>query len=423
MPRFREYQAYTRWLHALLLAGSALTIYLLHGWYHQDLGPWLGLSGRAIDVLGVVFILLVFIATQRLVSLLFFRDLMFSQPTSDPACRCLHVRQHVLPEIRAIPTFSQILCRQLGSVVEQTEKAAFDITSRLTTIDDVVTELRTFVAETTRETDRLTAASEMRIAQNQQLIGSLKEFIRQRVDETATDVARLEQAVKEATGLKSVADLIKEIAGQTNLLALNAAIEAARAGEAGRGFAVVADAVRKLSGDTEAAVKKINLGIASVIAVMEKQFEHKLTRSHDEEERAGLEAFAHQLGALGESYETLSANEHQVLKRINDSSQRLAAMFMDAVASVQFQDVTRQQIEHVIAGLEQIEAQSQLLVQHLEAAGAAPPMQPLRQQIDAFYERYVMAQQRAAHLSVSPRPGEPSAGANTGKANQKVELF
>ncbi|SHO51128.1 heme NO-binding domain-containing protein [Anaerocolumna xylanovorans] len=83
---------------------------------------------------------------------------------------------------------------------------------------------------------------------------------------------------KESTDLKNNADditqivlIVAAIAKQINLLALNASIEAARAGEAGKGFTVVAEEVRKLSEETNQAVKQINeslMNFASSIGVV-----------------------------------------------------------------------------------------------------------------------------------------------------------
>ena len=51
----------------------------------------------------------------------------------------------VIPELRLVPRYNAVLAQHLGSVVEQTEQAAYDITERLVAIDDEASRLLALV--------------------------------------------------------------------------------------------------------------------------------------------------------------------------------------------------------------------------------------------------------------------------------------
>ena len=90
---------------------------------------------------------------------------------------------------------------QLNTIVNATEMAAFDITSRLQSIDETITRMSQFVDSSTHETNDLVAAAGQRIEQNRQLIERLDSYIAQRVNESEADQQRIATVVGEARSL------------------------------------------------------------------------------------------------------------------------------------------------------------------------------------------------------------------------------
>lgn len=376
--------------------------------------------------LGTMIIILCAFMLQPILSVMLFRDTSLgvakvgATEIDECEARLTATMNHVADELDSYPAFNSVVRTQLSGVASETEAAAVTIMERLQLVDGLITELEQFVNKTSSESSQILASSESRLTGNRRLIDSMQNHIQARIEATQLEQARIAHVVSEARSLESLIDLIKNIAAQTNLLSLNAAIEAARAGEYGRGFAVVADEVRKLSDQTTDAVSHIREGIFKVASSIETEFQGRIDSQSLPSETESLKSFANQLNEMGERYAELVASDAQVLAQIDKTSKSLASMFMEVMASIQFQDVTRQQVEHVMHALTRLEDHLATLRQCLRQPEADIPITPLASHLNDMFDGYVMERQRSRH---SQALGSKSAAGSDNGDGPKVELF
>ncbi len=403
--------------------GSGLGVFLLHVPFHNWLHSAVGEADIAADSVGAVAIVIISFLINNMVSKVMFKDASLGMEVAKNELKLkLSGQENIInsaaSDLGDLPALTKLLNEHLHSITVETERSAYSIMQRLQAVDGVISELMTTVTNSTKESEFMYDAGTKNINSNVSLIENLNKYIQDRYDETKSDRESINVVAQQAKSLSSLVDLIKEISSQTNLLALNAAIEAARAGEVGRGFAVVADEVRKLSGETDIAVSKIQQGISNVTKTIEEQFKDKLANTTLDDQKTMLENFTKHLDNMGANYKRLMQRDEELLTELNSTSHTLASMFMEVLASIQFQDVTRQQIEQVQNALNRLDAHVAQLVEMMRNKDFtnAPS---IKEHIVKMYEGYVMETQRDAHNSALGGMKTSSAAG----APQKIELF
>jgi len=146
----------------------------------------------------------------------------------------------------AILEESSASMEEMASTIENVSREISGQSESINEIDSIMGDLNSLINNLTERAGAIMKESDRAIG-----------LADNAVNNSAAALEGISKMKESSEQIKSIIELISEIADQTNLLALNAAIESARAGEAGRGFAVVSDEISKLAEKSTQAAKEI----------------------------------------------------------------------------------------------------------------------------------------------------------------------
>lgn len=288
----------------------------------------------------------------------------------------------------------------INDVIKHTEEAAFQIMDYARGISEATDNLISEVEAIKKEGEKFSEETHQNIEENEQVLRRLENYIGTSRIEMQEDMEIVKILQENAKELSSLVEIIKNVADQTNLLALNASIEAARAGESGKGFAVVADEVRKLSERSNKAADTIEKAVKAMASNIQLKLSWKTDEQIIKQKEEFLIKIEQKLSAIGDSYRLLDHMNKEIIKKVSVASEAVNYKVLELLSNIQFQDITRQQMEKIIEILNKVEG----LYGDISATTMEELIEKIRKiaefNVEDLRKIYVMEKQRETHDAV-----------------------
>ncbi len=347
-------------------------------------------------VLGVALALVIYMKLSLLVQR---RNL--TADNGELACNRLNCRgiSAFSDKLGSLPQVLQLLIAQADGISQVTEIAAQDIIENISTIDSTVIDLSKNIKNLLSASDDIRETGADTVSNIANSLQSMSDFIDSRSADAVRHKEQIDMVINEASSLSKLTGLVKTIASQTNLLAINAAVEAARAGTHGRGFAVVSDEVRKLSTHSEKAAVKIEEGINNLMTSIEVNMASLVDEKSSKENADSLAAFAGEVASISDLYGKVYDLNGQIITSMENDSEAISFAVMNALSSVQFQDITSQRLEQIQDGLTTIGTYIESTIENAVNPEILETINNL--DISEFESAYRMDSQREIHGAVT----------------------
>jgi len=238
----------------------------------------------------------------------------------------------------------EAIALQLRRVVSDTEASALTMITQLRSLSEGATGLLGYLGNSDRSANALESKIEGSVASIVE-IGAFVQGLPRTIRE---DVEAIHAAaVTELNGLAGFTAIIKDISDQTKLLAVNTAILAATSRGDTVGLGVVAREMRELSDRSAEAATMIEEGLQHAQRIMRDGLSMRSMEQRVQEGAATVES----LRKLQTSYEEVQVYYRLMFKVVMEHNTALAHEIADMLGQFQGQDVMRQRLERVAAGL------------------------------------------------------------------------
>jgi methyl-accepting chemotaxis protein len=285
---------------------------------------------------------------------------------------------------------------QLQNVINETNKAADNISKRLGMVADI-SEAQAEDAATILEGEE---SGRDRIKMVGVALDALTTILSTIKSVSKDMVSGIQEAVRNVNQMSAQVKNIDDISGNVNLLALNAIIKAAKAGGAGRGLGVLAEEISKVSHESKERIAAGSFLMSAIIdtaASLKTYLEDKLTSCLESSERIAKEA-RHIMESLSEDDEEIMNSMHD----ISHGTKKLQADIAVVIKSINFNNVIKSHLDGIIARLEELHgAVVSKIPDDMDDMEFTPDLSEM-------LKRYTMQSERAVHQSVTGKGGTHS---------------
>ena len=339
--------------------------------------------------------------------------------------------EYCIDFISGLPKVCEVLVGQLNGVITQTEQAVMEMIERMQAIYSETERQAHRIKDAIEKSREVMRSASEEIKNNEDLASVIEEFSRQDALDVEESLRKFVQLGEEFKGIEAMVGEIAHIARRTKLLALNASIEASRAGESGRGFAVVAEEVQKLSVQTENVLKSVSgkmLGLAEMMSKEAEETKH-IIDSHEKERESrkqqGVRKLVSSLESVQKLFKIIDKNYDDMFSGIEASNNVIFESAANVLGEMQFQDIVRQRVEHVVEQLNRLSEFAKNAIDLLERHEVTS--QKVDDLLENMKDGYVMMEQRMVHASVLNEGNEDSSTRKeeeiSGIDGPEIELF